>query len=536
MKRFLLLGTALGFAVPLYHFHDTIARDWDYFNTLSLLVRSSVWQYHRFPLHDPWMCGGLDLLANPQARILSPLGLFDVIFPPHLANGLSLFALSVAGALGAFRLFRALDRSPRIAAVLALLFVNGSWFSLHFAEGHIPFGLLLLLPWIALCARHWDERRWRWLFAALCAGMVLSGAPYAFIFSLYFFATAWLVGWGSASFVRPLVRDPLFTVFIVLGAGMMGAAKLLPALATGTMTERVSDAERMPAALLARAFFSPEQRLDPFAPAAFGFHEYGCYLGVVALAFALRGRDRRLLVAAAFWLWAATGVGGAFNPWSLHTHLPLLGIARVQSRVLIIFFLLFLALLGRGLERLSGRRQVAALAFLTLESLAIRTDTWSAAYRYFPGTPIHGLITRDRLDTTVNDAVKPTHYLVPQALGSVQCYEPSFLQSERRAVATEWSCYRGEAWAEAGSAAVDRYTPGEIHLRVSPAENAVTINTNTLAGWHADGGVVESRRGELLRVRTQANEVVVRYAPRYWWWMWALFAGGLVFLLVVAIF
>ena len=50
-----------------------LPNDWDYFNSLALVVRSTVLGYNTWPLHHPWVCGGLDLLSNPQIEFGLPL-------------------------------------------------------------------------------------------------------------------------------------------------------------------------------------------------------------------------------------------------------------------------------------------------------------------------------------------------------------------------------------------------------------------------------------------------------------------------------
>ncbi len=57
--------------------------DWSSFNSLSLEVRSNVLHYGRFPVHNPWVCGGLDLMTNPQNRVFSPFFLADLALPPQ---------------------------------------------------------------------------------------------------------------------------------------------------------------------------------------------------------------------------------------------------------------------------------------------------------------------------------------------------------------------------------------------------------------------------------------------------------------------
>ena len=120
--------------------------DWSSFNSLSLVVRSNILHYGRFPVHNPWVCGGLDLMTNPQNRVFSPFLLADLVLPPQWANLCTLMIYGTVGFIGCFWLLTALGCGRGAALIGSILFVNGSWFALHYPEGHIPYGAMQLVP------------------------------------------------------------------------------------------------------------------------------------------------------------------------------------------------------------------------------------------------------------------------------------------------------------------------------------------------------------------------------------------------------
>ena len=128
-----------GFSPYLVNFDRVIELDWAYFSSLSLVIRSIVLEGRDFPLRDPWVAGGLDLLANPQTRIFSPNVILDVFLNPYVANLMSLILGGFFGMWGMFRLARLLGAENITALLCAIVFINSSWFGNHFAEGHIPF-------------------------------------------------------------------------------------------------------------------------------------------------------------------------------------------------------------------------------------------------------------------------------------------------------------------------------------------------------------------------------------------------------------
>ena len=106
--------------------------DWQYFNALSHVVRSSIYHYGELPFHDPWVCGGIPLAANPQARVFSPTILFDLLLRPPYSNLLALFVFGWFGTWGMVRLLR--DEGISIVGALlgAFFFIHSSWFGLPF--------------------------------------------------------------------------------------------------------------------------------------------------------------------------------------------------------------------------------------------------------------------------------------------------------------------------------------------------------------------------------------------------------------------
>src|SRR5271170_2265254 len=58
--------------------------DWDTLGALQWSAYYEVRSFHQLPLWDPYRCGGLPLLANPQSRILTPFFLLHLIFGPSL--------------------------------------------------------------------------------------------------------------------------------------------------------------------------------------------------------------------------------------------------------------------------------------------------------------------------------------------------------------------------------------------------------------------------------------------------------------------
>src|SRR5271167_2122256 len=64
--------------------------DWDYHMQLHWVIWYTITHFHQFPFWNPYKCGGMPLLGNPQSPILTPFLLVDLLFGPviglHLAS------------------------------------------------------------------------------------------------------------------------------------------------------------------------------------------------------------------------------------------------------------------------------------------------------------------------------------------------------------------------------------------------------------------------------------------------------------------
>ena len=133
--------------LPFFVNYDKVLNfDWTYFNSLGFLFKSIILEYQRFPVHDPWVCGGCDILSNPQNWIFSPLIILTLLLPPYEANLTSIVLMSFIGFFGMYRLLKFYNVSNWISILCALLFVNSSWLGLHITEGHLVYRSFLLLP------------------------------------------------------------------------------------------------------------------------------------------------------------------------------------------------------------------------------------------------------------------------------------------------------------------------------------------------------------------------------------------------------
>ena len=168
------LAFALAFAYPLLrHFGQPgFNDDWDYTWQLHWVPYLTVVQFHQFPLWNPYKCGGMPMLANPQARFMTPFFLLHLIWAPVVGTHLEVVLHLATAWAGGYVLARVMGLGVLAAILCGSLFPGSSWFYLHMGVGHVVFLPALYLPWfIALL---WIAAEQRRLFMAALGGAVLA--------------------------------------------------------------------------------------------------------------------------------------------------------------------------------------------------------------------------------------------------------------------------------------------------------------------------------------------------------------------------
>lgn len=534
---FALLMVLAGSGLLLFFQLRERAFDWIYFDSLALLIRSSLLQYNVFPLHDPWTCSGNSIIASPQNWLFSPLVLLTILFPPTLGNILSLVLLKVVGFFSARKYFLHIGADERVALLCAALFANLSWFSLHFAEGHITYRTFYLLPLAVLYGETLRDRKTLLKLAALFSFMILDGGIYPLIFSLVYLVFTYLLSWTDLRALLVYLRkDFVFFLSALTGALLLTLVKTWPVLQNSGLLKEVMDLQGIGPALLLKMFFDPTSSNNVQVPGPYRFHEYGSYLtisGFLLFLAALRSPKplvRRLILMLLF-LWIATGWGASFNPYTLIAQLPLLKKAHLPVRYVLLFTFAFLSIIAVSASSIRFRKVVIALLVLAnVEGLV-------ANYFSFPKVGFNyslPLLTRQHWIETRPVVVAPPVYYA-DGLVSKFCYEPA-----RKAPVTKAKGdpdYKGEVVPLEGSFELGqpRLIPGEITFNYkSQTGGVLRLNTNYLDGWvETQVGGEAFKDGELLGVRLPPGEGVValQYLPEsYTWTVMAALCGFLLLL------
>ncbi len=387
---------------------------WQYALGLRMLA-AQMTASGELPLWNPYIFGGMPLLATVQVGALNPLNWLFAGFSPRVAATLMLIACFQLALGGAYLYARSLRLNRAAALVTGLIFAFGGFMIAHI-EHTVIIAAAVWLPWLLLAVeRLYAQPSWRWvalgaLFIALQIG---AGHPQPTFYAL--------VTLGAYALFTLIVRAApehrwQFAAAVTLVAcfGLMLAAPLwLPALELARQGERAAVSYEFfssfalpPRRLLALVFpyFFGGYALGPYSvPVWDAWWEskwlcgYGGMLGLL-LSFVALGQARRQPLV---WFWSGTAVValalacGPHLPFDLNQllyRIPGYNLFRCPYRNLFEFSFALAALAGIGVNSLAqmepkrARNSVRRCA-LALSALVAGTALLYCVSAWRLGTP-----------------------------------------------------------------------------------------------------------------------------------------------------
>ena len=517
------IAFALVFCFPLLA-HLTTGGTFDDWDQNSASQWSAYWvlhRYHQFPFWNPFECGGMPLLGDPQSHFVTPWFLLTMLFGPVVGLHLQVIIYDAIAWSGSYVLGRVLGLRRISAICIGTAFAGSSWFFLRVAAGHMVIMVFVYLPWIIAAGWKASERG-QLRYAAPCGAVLalsfFEGSPYPPLFEALTLALV-LVGRAAVQLsARPLFALALAAVFT---AGF-GAVKGSPAMTTMASHPRDTDVG------YSNSFYSLEQSLlsryqDHNRPSlnGWGFWEAGAYVGLFAL-IAVAG----LLSPRKAIPWILTAIvlfqlaRGWTGPNSLYVwlhSLPFFSSTRLPSRILIPFTLMVAVLAGIGIDVMCSRGSPALLAVCALLILIGGVDMAMVSrpnlhYVWMwevPHSPPPISFVQYQRDPAIGESS-----VVRDSQGVVNCY-----------VYTDWPTdvkgsneqgYLGEQYLlGAGTVTLSRWTPNRLEYAVdAQGPSVMVVNQNYDPSWRVTSGQGQTfSQDGLLAVHVPAgkSQVVLRY-------------------------
>ena len=424
LKILLGLLPLIPYSKYIYEYPFSPRRDWDYFNSLSLFIRESIFSKN-LPILDPWVCGGIDVFANPQNWLLSPLFALHLIMPPYIGNLFSIWILTILGQIGAYYLFdKVEDKFQRYS--LSILLTMSPFYFLHFAEGHLPFRTFLLLPWIFYLTPRIGDIKMLWWLLSLLAFMFLDGGIYPFYFSIIFIILNAPYRESIKSFKSNYKIESYLSLWI--GFILLISSKAYAVLSVHSSRIPQNETTIFSFNNIIRSLFEIDaSNYNIYNGLQYAGHEYGNYLGIgLTLLFLIYLRNWRSNIKIAIQIflfyWISFGIFGDLNPWTIIKKIPYLNHIHVQSRFLIISYSMLLLFISKNIKKnfLTNILLVVGLLEMMICAFLINTSAFTE-FRSSGDLKMNPILISETSYT--NYIPKPEIYSSGKT--SFFCYEPA---------------------------------------------------------------------------------------------------------------
>lgn len=364
---FYLIITAV-LAIPVINtFGNWGVRDWDLFTTLNAASVRSIVEYGQFPFWNPYIGGGNILFAHPEVAVLHPLFILLLLFGPLIGLKIQMLLMYLVGMIGFYKLSRQIGISYWGAFLPPIVFMLSSYLTLHFAAGHVPFHYFAVFPWLMFFYKKSLDKPIHILTAGAIVGFFIlgSGAAVPFLFSGFFLLLFSIFDIGERNKFKP----PFYVLSAFVCGLLFSAVKFFPMfdyLSRHPWVPEEGILVTTPINKLFDIFFNFDQSVFSQylsdAQFAWGWHEYGTFIGPVAGSLALIGLLASLRKRWPYLVLTIAGVGLAmgsfmapYSPWDLLHQLPGFQSMRVPSRFSLLTLICVSVMAGYGLDYLLAK-------------------------------------------------------------------------------------------------------------------------------------------------------------------------------------
>jgi hypothetical protein len=501
-----LFAAAFTYPIVLHLSLKSMAtNDWDQQLEYAWTAWYSAIHFKQIPHWDPYKCGGLPLLADPQVRVLTPFFLLHLMFGPIVGVHLEAILHVTIAWIGGYYLGRQIGLEIIPSMVCASLFPGSSWMYLHLAEGHLVFMALEYLPWmLMLWLRGIDSGRTLPLAIGGLIGAIAfaeSGIYVVYLTIPLMLAVTVVLSTQNRS-IGPWIT---LTEMGLFGIGF-GAVKLLPVLGLGIV--RITDSmEWVTPSILLQVLFSRDQSHDRYINGMFwGFHEYGAYVEPLFAVLAVLGATRYFkraapwLAAALLTLALSLGSPVWWAPWALLHQLPLYSYEHAPTRFLIPFVMALSPLAGLGAQAVISRYRgwprpaiVILLLAALVDGVVVVNPNLLIALQGQPEVIDSSPIFRQYR----NPKEREMYSIARSNQGALNCYAHDTLGFNPTGYNDPG--YRGEQYLiSPGTVTLTRWTPNQLtyHLDL-PGSSVLVVNQNFDGGWMVveGAGLLFNRQG-----------------------------------------
>jgi hypothetical protein len=323
-------------------------------------ARITLLRYLQLPAWNPFQCGGIPGLANPQDVSLSPDFVLRLVFGTGAGRRLAALLFVVLGMEGTYRLARRYDASAAAAAMAGIAFGASGRFAGLVGDGWVFMFAFELMPWAMLAFELGQRQRSGWILGGVVMSwLLMCGGTYTVPYTGLLLGAMAVAHSVLAYRAKTSALAPWLCLakIVALSVGL-SAVRLVPLLAVvrGLPRYFYSPDSNWPGDVLAGLALraGDEKWTSLLHTDAGGWN----YIGSVVFGLAVVGvlaLDRRALwlgVLAVFFGALACGVHTKLSPWALVHRLPLFSQLRAPYRFVVVAGLLLALVAARGLTRI----------------------------------------------------------------------------------------------------------------------------------------------------------------------------------------
>jgi hypothetical protein len=384
------------------------------FNTPLRVAAANITLSGSLPLWNPYIFGGMPLLASAQGGLLFPPNWFYLLFSPQAATNLMVVSSYMLAALGAYLYARRAGASVAGSVVTSLAWQWGGF--LVGQIGHINVVQTgACLPWVLWALDGYGltgRRKWGVLLAVFVALQTFVGHQQTLCYSLLLAAAYAVV---NAYTLREARARYLWSLTLLAAGVLLAAVQILPTFELLRNSLRADSSydfftsfslpPRMLETLLApyvagggdgRLFRAPYVGPPYYGEMAAYVGALGLMLAVCAVVFKRDAKTKFWAAAALVCLALALGRYAPLKFYKLIYYVPVLNLFRVPARHLMEAEFALAVLAGRGLTallaargaRLTQRRVAAVGACAVLLTLVVVTLGRPAEFKLARQAPV----------------------------------------------------------------------------------------------------------------------------------------------------
>ncbi|MFH1126258.1 MAG: hypothetical protein V1703_03965, partial [Candidatus Altiarchaeota archaeon] len=183
---FILLS--LGFFYSIYKSPWNLGiADWDQHTTFNAIPYKIIADYRQIPMWEPYLCGGENVIANPQSQFLTPFFILILLFGPVVGVKLIVVVHAIVGMFGMYLLSKYLKLNQISLYIPAVVYLLSGNYSQHIGEGHLFWVVMAYIPWVFLFYLKGVENMFFVILSGLSSAlMLLGGNPYITAYTVIF--------------------------------------------------------------------------------------------------------------------------------------------------------------------------------------------------------------------------------------------------------------------------------------------------------------------------------------------------------------